>query len=174
MAIYGLFLLSGHLIATLSGILNFMKGGNSKWLAALLINVRFPVLIPFIFIWKKVVRPKYKFSMEPAWAASLAPPLLWRQERNSYLEREVSRRFCWKNLLHYLCSIFQINMKIMEENLTYRNHDTCMKMSKTKTCKSVEIRMSKTKTSKLEWTKICNKKFLKMALVHCTDNNRIK
>ncbi|XP_019229758.1 PREDICTED: probable purine permease 9 isoform X1 [Nicotiana attenuata] len=50
MVIYSTFVLSGQSIGTLLGRLYFDKGGNSKWLATLVQNIGFPILIPFLLI----------------------------------------------------------------------------------------------------------------------------
>ncbi|XP_031284609.1 probable purine permease 10 [Pistacia vera] len=50
MAIYTIFVLVGQTVATLLGRLYYDKGGNSKWLAGLLLTAGFPVLIPLYFI----------------------------------------------------------------------------------------------------------------------------
>ncbi|XP_009608565.1 purine permease 21-like isoform X1 [Nicotiana tomentosiformis] len=50
MVIYSTFVLSGQAIGTLLGRLYFDKGGNSKWLATLVQNIGFPILIPFLLI----------------------------------------------------------------------------------------------------------------------------
>ncbi|XP_044496116.1 probable purine permease 10 isoform X2 [Mangifera indica] len=50
MAIYTIFVLVGQTAATLLGRLYYDKGGNSKWLAGLMLTAGFPVLVPFYFI----------------------------------------------------------------------------------------------------------------------------
>lgn len=50
MAIYTIFILVGQTAATLLGRLYYDKGGNSKWLAGLMLTAGFPVLVPFYFI----------------------------------------------------------------------------------------------------------------------------
>ncbi|XP_009782918.1 probable purine permease 10 [Nicotiana sylvestris] len=49
-SIYSTFVLSGQAIGTLLGKLYFNKGGNNIWLASLLQNIGFPILIPFLLI----------------------------------------------------------------------------------------------------------------------------
>ncbi|XP_047266471.1 probable purine permease 10 [Capsicum annuum] len=49
-SIYSIFVLSGQAIGTLLGKLYFNKGGNNIWLASLLQNIGFPILIPFLLL----------------------------------------------------------------------------------------------------------------------------
>lgn len=46
-ALYTLFILSGQSVATLLGRVYYDKGGNSKWLATILLTAGFPILLPF-------------------------------------------------------------------------------------------------------------------------------
>ncbi|KAM3306815.1 putative purine permease 10 [Capsicum chacoense] len=49
-SIYSILVLSGQAIGTLLGKLYFDKGGNNIWLASLLQNIGFPILIPFLLL----------------------------------------------------------------------------------------------------------------------------
>ncbi|KAK1386763.1 putative purine permease [Heracleum sosnowskyi] len=46
---YSLFLLSSQSAATILGKIYYDKGGNSKWMATLVLNAGFPVLLPLLF-----------------------------------------------------------------------------------------------------------------------------
>ncbi|CAK9146316.1 unnamed protein product [Ilex paraguariensis] len=50
MVIFSLLVLSGQPAATLLGRLYFDKGAKSKWMATLVQNAGFPILIPFLFL----------------------------------------------------------------------------------------------------------------------------
>lgn len=46
MIVYTIFVLGGQSVATILGRLYYDKGGNSKWMATLVINAGFPILLP--------------------------------------------------------------------------------------------------------------------------------
>ncbi|KAL8103497.1 putative purine permease 10 [Apium graveolens] len=46
---FAVFVLSSQSIATILGKIYFDKGGNSKWMATLVLNAGFPVLLPLLF-----------------------------------------------------------------------------------------------------------------------------
>lgn len=46
MIVYTIFVLGGQLVATILGRLYYDKGGNSKWMATLVINAGYPILLP--------------------------------------------------------------------------------------------------------------------------------
>lgn len=46
MTVYTVFVLVGQSVATILGRLYYDKGGNSKWMATLVINAGFPILLP--------------------------------------------------------------------------------------------------------------------------------
>lgn len=50
MLIFSTFVLSGQSAATILGRLYYDKGGNSQWIATLVILAGFPILIPFLFL----------------------------------------------------------------------------------------------------------------------------
>ncbi|KAK1397041.1 Nucleotide-sugar transporter family protein [Heracleum sosnowskyi] len=48
--IYTIFVLGGQSVATILGRLYYDKGGNSMWMATLVINAGFPILLPALYL----------------------------------------------------------------------------------------------------------------------------